>query len=212
MSKVVKSTHGRSKSDPKSEEPRENETLAENSLKKLKHKNSKGKSPKRSITQGDALLGFTNTPDYDSVFPMHLIHPESTTRVVWDVFILVVLLYTLIYLPIRIAFVDSSYEVSDIVLDSIFFIDMVFAFFSAYTGIKYFLLVCNEFLDKSGRVITNMENIAYRYILGWFLIDFFSCFPFYLLLDGSTAGYRIIQLLKFVYFFCFTYYLELFGY
>lgn len=71
-------------------------------------------------------------------FPKYLIHPDSNFRAGWDMLMLVALLYTLIYLPVRIAFVDTLFDPSDITLDCLFFIDVVISFFSAYRdGILY---------------------------------------------------------------------------
>ena len=76
-----------------------------------------------------------------------------------------------------------------------FFIDLVVNFFTAY-------------FDKNDILIVNRRKIFIHYVTGWFLLDFFACFPFQHLAgtDGDYNSllrvlriqrlYRVVKLAK----------------
>ena len=70
------------------------------------------------------------------------------------------------------AFVDDnsvSWMVTELVLDFLFFIDIILTFFSAY-------------FDKLDVLVDNRRKIACNYLKFWFIIDFVSIMPLSLLI------------------------------
>ena len=113
---------------------------------------------------------------HNDTFPWYLVHPDSITRSLWDIIMLTALLYTLAYLPLRIAFVDSSWDWSDLALDFLFCIDLLISCLSAYRD------------QKTGEVIDDLWLITINYLFGWFLIDLFTCLPFYLFVSDDSLA------------------------
>jgi potassium channel len=87
------------------------------------------------------------------------------------------MLYTAIYMPFRIAFIDDETDaliIIDWIIDCFFFMDIIINFFSAYE-------------EADGHMQQNLKIIAMTYIRSWFAFDFIACFPFQLL-DDSKSG------------------------
>ena len=97
-----------------------------------------------------------------------LILPSNMYKQGWDIFIMVLLMYTAIFVPIKVAFVTNSSNamfVFDLLVDLFFLADIVFTFFSVAE-------------DERGKFITKKSDIAIKYLKGWFFIDFFTSIPF----------------------------------
>ena len=62
--------------------------------------------------------------------------PDTKFKNIWDIIIMILLLYTATFLPIRTAFVDKDpiglFEL-ETVIDALFFMDLIINFCSAYT-------------------------------------------------------------------------------
>jgi hypothetical protein len=72
-----------------------------------------------------------------------------------------------ITIPYRIPFEDvtsDAWAFSDIIIDSIFWIDMTFNFFTAYE-------------DNNGVFVVNRYHITKNYLKNWFFVDFISSIP-----------------------------------
>ena len=133
------------------------------------------------------------------IFPFPIISPFSFLKKIWNVIILLLLLYTASVFPVRLSFLDDNAEwlVVDLIIDSLFMFDIFINFFSAYE-------------NNEGRIVFKFKEISSNYIKGWFFIDLVSSIPIYLILDNSavinsefmskiqhiTKLARIIRLLK----------------
>ncbi|KAF0694782.1 Aste57867_14380 [Aphanomyces stellatus] len=100
---------------------------------------------------------------------IHL-HPNSTFRGGWDLFMIVLLVYTSVMTPYEIAFVDvvtvDNLFIADRVVDVSFFVDMILNFLTPY-------------IDKeTNQLMDEISHITFKYIQGWFLLDFVSIIPF----------------------------------
>ncbi|CEP00726.1 Cyclic nucleotide-binding domain-containing protein [Plasmodiophora brassicae] len=92
--------------------------------------------------------------------------PSNPFRQFWEVCLSFLLLYTLIYLPIREAFTpDDAYTTLDLVIDIMFTMDMLLTFVSAYD-------------DVNGDLVTDPRRIVLQYARTWFVVDLLSSFPF----------------------------------
>lgn len=91
-------------------------------------------------------------------------------------------------LPVKFSFYsdqeDPAWDIFDMFVDCVFFVDMVLTFFSAYWD------------DE--RLVVSLKSIAINYIKFWFWIDLISIFPFEQIMDsGDTlALVRISRLPK----------------
>ena len=96
-----------------------------------------------------------------------IINPRSKLKTIWDIFIVILLLYTSIFLPYQLAFdeyINESWESIDDVLDIIFLADIILNFNTA--------IILNN-----GKVVNELKEIAYRYLKTWFFIDLISSLP-----------------------------------
>ena len=108
-----------------------------------------------------------------------IIYPEDKTKVYWDVWITIVLLFTCFLLPARLAFIKPIESLETLhfwmyvntALDIFFFIDIIFNFNTAYY---------DDYLTIEDRRYV----IAKSYIMSWFLIDLISIIPFDVILSA----------------------------
>ena len=97
-----------------------------------------------------------------------MIYPNNEIKSNWDTLITVVLIFTCMVTPYRIAFVEQDSNLwvfINFFIDGLFLIDMVLCFLSAYHT--------DEF-----ELIEDRIEIAKTYLTGWFLIDLLAIFPF----------------------------------
>lgn len=115
-------------------------------------------------------------------------HPDSAFRRIWNVALLVVLLYNAWSIPFRLAFESSvSSFVVDWALDAVLFVDM-------------HLCYCKFSFVQEGELITDKEKVKQRYISGQFRLDVLSTFPldliaFLSLIEFPSLGF-ILALLR----------------
>ena len=98
--------------------------------------------------------------------------PNDCWKIQWDLLISIFIVLSAIITPYRMAFVDDnsvSWMVTELVLDFLFFIDIILTFFSAY-------------FDKLDVLVDNRRKIACNYLKFWFIIDFVSIMPLSLLI------------------------------
>lgn len=107
-----------------------------------------------------------------------LLHPDSTPKRVWNLLLMLLLLYTATIMPLRIAFQDQIFwdwwTIFDVTIDGFFFLDMIVNFFS---------ITQNE----DGTLVFSHSRIATNYLKSWFIIDLVSCIPM-TLVDYGTGG------------------------
>ena len=100
----------------------------------------------------------------------YMLYPEDEIKGQWDVFITLVLLFTCITTPARIAFdndddIEVGWETTRWIVDFFFLVDIIINFNSAYQ-------------DDDFKTIEDRKRIALDYIFGWFLLDIFAIIPF----------------------------------
>ena len=105
-----------------------------------------------------------------------LIMPSSAFKLAWTFVVVTLLLYTAIVTPFIISFIDempTQLFIIEIFVDSLFFLDIIFTFFTPY--------------EKGDKLITCKIKIAQNYITGWLLPDLLACFPFWAM-EEDTSG------------------------
>ena len=98
-----------------------------------------------------------------------VIHPLNNYKVAWDIFICVLVIYSIIMIPIRIGFdarPEFGFTVFDGFIDCVFFLDMCLSFNTAFfdNGLEMY--------------IYSRKLIALNYMKFWFWIDLVSTIPF----------------------------------
>lgn len=107
--------------------------------------------------------------DQEKRIPAHMISPNSLGKLLWNLLIMFLAIYTAIILPIRLAFMDEnnisrSMMTFDIFTDICFLIDIALQFFFVEE-------------DEDGDLILDQRKIAISYLKSWFAIDLLSSIP-----------------------------------
>ena len=102
-------------------------------------------------------------------FPLFMLHPEGRAKVVWNVVVSMLLIYTATVMPLRLSFIDGelydTWWYVEIILDFLFFLDIIVNLISAY-------------IDTEGNVVTSRKKIILSYAKSWMALDVLACFPF----------------------------------
>ena len=110
-------------------------------------------------------------------------HPWSKPKRVWDSFVLLLVAYCSFEIPLLFAMssqVDNAEDVVSRVVDSMFWLDIVFNFF---TGTQ----------DQWGQMMFDPKVLAVAYLKGWFSIDVLASLPLEYVFG---PGGRIIRMLR----------------
>ena len=109
-----------------------------------------------------------------------IILPDSKFKMTWNIVVIVLLLYTAVFIPFKIAFIeDDSVEmkVFEYFIDSLFAFDILVNFISA-----------TESSSERTTLIFDHKRLAINYLKSWFILDLLACFPFQLLGNLSFPG------------------------
>ena len=122
--------------------------------------------------------------------PKCTLHPHSRKRVIWDVIVMFLLLYTCIEVPFTLAFnikLDLSSNIGrfGLTVDIFLLIDVVLNFKTALFD-RY----------DSLYLILDKKEIACHYIKGWFFIDLFTSIPFDYMFSNFSGSIHAFQLLR----------------
>ncbi|DAZ96285.1 TPA: hypothetical protein N0F65_008318 [Lagenidium giganteum] len=100
--------------------------------------------------------------------PPLMIDPESNPKRMWDVLLMLCVLYTTVVVPYRVCFRQDA-------------VGLTFSLEAGMDGL-FFADICANFITgvhlPSGEVSYNMKFIAGSYLRGWFVVDFFSTLPY----------------------------------
>jgi cbb3-type cytochrome oxidase subunit 1 len=105
----------------------------------------------------------------------YMLYPEDNKKTNWDMFITLILLWTCISTPARIAFSEEDtigWTTLKWTIDFLFLIDIIVIFNSAVQ-------------DEDFRTIEDRKEIAKIYLSGWLFLDVFAIVPFS---DIMSAG------------------------
>lgn len=96
--------------------------------------------------------------------------PASRVRMAWNLIVFFLLMYTATLVPYRTVFIEEEDSTSlffyfDIVVDILYFLDLIFNFFMAYE-------------DGDKKLETRLKFISRSYLGSWFTLDLISCIPF----------------------------------
>jgi len=112
----------------------------------------------------------------------YIILPDTLWKVWWDALMFIALIYCIVILPIRIAFVKDEGTL-DTIVNTLFFVDMFLCFFTAFE-------------NERGYMIVDHFQILKNYGRGWFIWDLLATFPFSLVLSKWTQAARFSRFLR----------------
>ena len=123
------------------------------------------------------------------------IDPESSLKQWWDILCSLLLLYCAFSVPYSIAFEEpiatlSPHDISDLVIDAIFMMDIALSFVTAY--------------DDQGCFVKDLRKIRVRYLQTWFYPDVAGSFPFDIVITialensgpGSVSGLGSLKFIR----------------
>lgn len=99
-----------------------------------------------------------------------IIMPGNVKKRNWNLMIAGFLIYTAVFVPLRVAFFDdigTALLILETIIDIVFIIDIFLSFFTA--------------IEKHNAVEVRHKKIALIYLAGWFWIDLVAAVPFQLL-------------------------------
>lgn len=104
--------------------------------------------------------------------------PDSLFLFYWNVYLMILMLYTVIFMPYFIAFVDNEillWKILENIVDFSFLLDILITFNVSYYD-----------NGRDNNLITNRCKIAFNYLKGWFFLDLTSSIPFSIILEGNV--------------------------
>merc|ERR1711871_697731 len=107
-----------------------------------------------------------------------VIPPESGRKFAWDLFIILLVLYNAVIIPVYFGFLfkpPAAQQVLDTIVDCFFGVDIVLSFRTGY-------------IREDGIMVVDTRMIARKYLRGWFAIDFLATFPFEVFVNAVGGG------------------------
>ena len=122
----------------------------------------------------------------------YLLYEDSYFLIFWNYVIIILFIYTVLFLPYKIAFVDVE-DLTLIVIEWV--VNILFLFDIFFSMITVFVL--------NGELVEDFKTIFTNYAKSWLILDIFSIFPFDLLLSNKNDSFsdfaklsRTIKLVK----------------
>ncbi|KDO27239.1 hypothetical protein SPRG_07488 [Saprolegnia parasitica CBS 223.65] len=121
------------------------------------------------------------------------LHPNSSFRAGWDIYMIFLLMWTSLVVPYEIAFVTTdainALFVLDRIVDLSFLTDMIFNFMTPYVD------------KETNQLVEDPSMIISHYARGWFLADFVSILPFdfvgmFLGTDSSSSNLKTLKIIR----------------
>ena len=126
------------------------------------------------------------------------IDPDLPAKQVWDIFVVILLVYCSFDVPYSLAFTPDTiglswtpYQIWGLCLDCLLFMDIILTFVTA--------------IDNKGFMITSFREIAKQYMRSWLLVDVAGTFPFDYVLQAVLSAtmqdgpaLQILRVLKLV--------------
>ncbi len=110
-----------------------------------------------------------------------VIHPNSSFKTLWDLMVLVFVLYTAITAPLKVAYQVDFLTVLEAALDGLFCLDLVVQAFSGYFN-----------LGGSRFPVLEFRLVIRHYARTWLLLDLMAAIPF----DVMVPELRALSLVK----------------
>eukprot|EP00347_Sterkiella_histriomuscorum_P022619 403337800 len=123
----------------------------------------------------------------ESRIPNFVLMPYSRFRAIWNIILIIMLLYTALFTPYYIAFIDQTTMFEDS-LD--YMVDILF-------GVDVFITLISAYEEIDGSIEHRPERIVKSYVFSWFFIDIAACLPFQQLNLNDGSNYqKLLRLLR----------------
>ena len=116
-----------------------------------------------------------------------VILPSVKWKLIWDFYIVFLLLLVSIIVPFRLAFFpedDTTWVIIYVVIDSQFLVDMILTFFTALVDME------------TQAVTTDKSKIAKSYMKTWFFVDLISILPIDMINMAGTNANALLRFAK----------------
>lgn len=138
---------------------------------------------------GISMGGETIQDKCKRFFRSLLISHVSRWKSIYDFMVLLLINISTVFLLYKFVFYPDYYYFIDNInpyIEILFFIYIILNFFQKYKD------------KKTGKIVASYRKIALKYLLGWFIIDFLSIFPFKLFLSRYKfyIYYKLIRIIR----------------
>lgn len=118
--------------------------------------------------------------------PKYMIHPENKYYLVWTILGLLLILYSISFMPLGLVFYtdDKNIDLAENLMNIYFGMDIIVNFIVALKD------------ELTGELVFDRKKIAWEYMTGFFLIDLLSSIPFGLMLENFGSANRLLRILK----------------
>lgn len=127
------------------------------------------------------IVNYRSSPEYSQY--SCLIYPDDKLKTIWDLLIMIFVLYTLTIYTYRMSFSDSdslSWAIFEYIVDFIFLLDCILTFFTCY-------------YNSTSELVVSHSQIAIRYLKFWFWVDLFGFFPYEAFTNDQAGNYSFID-------------------
>ena len=110
--------------------------------------------------------------------PVYLVYPDDQFVGIWDIYIAVVLVFSCMTVPYRLALINEdtlNWMYINGFIDICFLLDIIVIF-------------NKTIFDENYLLVTNRKIIGNQYMKGWFFIDLVAIIPFDLVFGGSELN------------------------
>jgi voltage-gated potassium channel Kch len=121
-----------------------------------------------------------------------LLHPSSTRKLVWDLLLGILILYSVITVPFRIGFdqpATGGADIFDWIVDCFFLMDMGVCFNTAFF---------DDSTDQADVLVLDRKRITVKYLKTWFIIDLASTVPIDRIVTAALEGGGNLRSLKLI--------------
>ena len=144
---------------------------------------------RHSISRGETPQELPVTFSKSDLVPQgidrYVIHPDNTLKQVWEIFILLSVLFTATVEPLKVCYGLSLMEDVDVILDICFVLDILLQFFTGYH-------------DSGGNrfPVLIFRLVARRYVTSWLPVDILAAIPFdrFVNVPASATGMESVMI------------------
>ena len=140
------------------------------------------------VQKGQRMVEEVHEEHSEDILQRYILLPKSDNKIRWDLFIGVLILFSVIVIPVQIGFGVKSkggLAAFDLTVDIFFVLDMLVSLRTCY------------YKDEIDAYVVIPRRIYKHYFMTWFWIDFFSVMPFEAIMEGvSGADASIFSTLK----------------
>jgi hypothetical protein len=145
-------------------------------IKQKKFENKRNSFISSKTIKSDLVL---NKKETENRMPFFMLHPEDKIKIFWNFYMGVLLVYTAIFMPYVLSFIDTrngdAWFCIDLLLDFSFCIDVI-------------VNLCSAYYRNDGVLVCSRKVIFITYLKSWMILDVVSCIPFSLFDGGEDQN------------------------